>query len=407
MSQCEMPGPDPSRLELAMEEWRRQRRKEIGPHAPITVAEEAEARWRILETLAAEERIASGGAQTNAPGFFERNCVERPEIIEGILRESQLAAFAGPFGMGKSPVLADLVVRLIHGLSWCGRKVAQRPVIHIDCETAGPDYKRAITAIASRLGVRAPSVPAELDVYLERDDAREASTEVLLKAVSEHGHKSKLRLIETALSWKPNAVVFIDPLEMFFRLDTTKKADVLGLYRELRNLLARFPKAAMMLTFNLRKRDRKNAKANLLSDPRDWLEEVCGSLDLLNRSDVRLGIDCQEEEVRVINGIVRGREMHPLLIRSVTGSNDELAGFEQVTPDDLDLLVALTEKQRGHWDKLPSQFRFEEVAEKIIPRTSLFRIIKRATSIGALTKGDDGAFRKVLGPPAETRGPVR
>ena len=93
----------------------------------------------------------------------------------------------------------------------------------------------------------------------------------------------------------------------------------------------------MMMTFNLRKRDRKNAKANLLSDPRGWLEEVCGSLDLLNRSDVRLGIDCQEDDVRVINGIVRGREMHPLLIRPVTGSNDELAGFEQVTPDDLDL----------------------------------------------------------------------
>ena len=183
-----------------MEEWRTQKRKEIGPHAHITVAEEAEERSRILETLAAEVRMTSGDAQTNAPDFFERNCVERPEVMEGLLRESQLAAFAGPFGMGKSPVLADLVVRLIHGLSWCGRKLAQRPVIHIDCETAGPDYKRAITAIASRLGVRAPSVPHELDVYLERDDAHEASTEVLLKAVSQQGHTSKLRLIETALS---------------------------------------------------------------------------------------------------------------------------------------------------------------------------------------------------------------
>ena len=141
---------------------------------------------------------------------------------------------------------------------------------------------------------------------------------------------------------------------MFFRLDTTKKPDVLGLYRELRNLLARFPKAAMMMTFNLRKRDRKNGRANLLSDPRGWLEEVCGSLDLLNRSDVRLGIDCQGDDARVINGIVRGQEMHPLLIRSVTGSNDELAGFEQVTPDDLDFLVCADADQRAHWDKLPS-----------------------------------------------------
>ena len=37
-----MPGSDPFRLEVAMEEWRTQKRREIGLHAHITVAEEAE-----------------------------------------------------------------------------------------------------------------------------------------------------------------------------------------------------------------------------------------------------------------------------------------------------------------------------------------------------------------------------
>lgn len=91
------------------------------------------------------------------PSFFERNTEERSEIIEGLLREGQLAAFAGAFGMGKSPVIADLTVRLINGLEWCGRKLQRRPCIVVDCETAGPDYKKAIRedlpACVSQAGV--------------------------------------------------------------------------------------------------------------------------------------------------------------------------------------------------------------------------------------------------------------
>jgi hypothetical protein len=326
--------------------------------------------------------------------FFTRNTEERAEIIEGLVREGQLAAFAGPFGMGKSPMIADLTVHLVHGLEWCGRKVEQRPVIAVDCETTGPDYKKAIRNIATRLSVAIPSVPDQLDVYLERDLAQEHATAALLVAVSKSGHDAKLRLIEAALRRKPNAVVFIDPLEMYFRLDTTKKPDVLGLYRPLRTLLSYFPHAAMLATFNLRKKDKKLAKADLLADPRDWLEEVCGSLDLLNRSDVRLGIDCRDDDVRVINGIIRGREMQPLLVRSVAGTNDELAGFERVNPKDSNVLCGLTPMQKGYYQKLPETFKFEDVADTVVPRSSLSRLIQRAISVDAIRKGPDGIYTK-------------
>jgi hypothetical protein len=330
-----------------------------------------------------------------ARGFFERNTEERPEIIEGLLREGQLAAFAGPFGMGKSPVLVDLTVRFINGLPWCGRKVEQRPVVAIDCETPGPEYRRAISAIAVRFGVPVPRVPEELEIYLERDNATEPDTAALLRAVTTPGHLPKVGLIQAALERKPSAVVLIDPLEMFFRLDTCKKAEVLELYRDLRTMLARFPGAALLNTFNLRKRDKRGRKANLLADPRDWLEEVCGSLDLLNRSDVRLGIDEHAEDVRVINGIVRGREMHPFLIKSFRNQDDQLAGFEQLTPDQLDLMVGFSETQRRHWEALPSEFRFDDVAGRLVPRSSLSRLLSRAKSFGAVRQNEDGMFHKV------------
>jgi RecA-family ATPase len=230
-------------------------------------------------------------APPHASGLFERNTEDRKEILEGLLREGQLAAFAGPFGMGKSPVLLDLTVRFIHGIEWCGRRVDRRPVVAIDCETPGPEYRRAISAIAARFQTPIPNVPQDLDIYLERDNPLEPGTAELLKAVTSPTHGPKLALIAAALRRKPTAVVFIDPLEMFFRLDTCKKAEVLELYRDLRTLLTSFPKAAMVNTFNLRKRDKRTGKASLLAEPRDWLEEVCGSLDLLNRSDARLGID--------------------------------------------------------------------------------------------------------------------
>jgi RecA-family ATPase len=88
--------------------------------------------------------------------FFNRNCEERDEVVAGLLREGELGAFAGPYGMGKSPSFADISVRVINGLYWCGRSTSKRPVIVVDCETPGPDYNKAIRAISDRLGVRFP-----------------------------------------------------------------------------------------------------------------------------------------------------------------------------------------------------------------------------------------------------------
>jgi hypothetical protein len=361
-------------------------------------AMEQQARIKNRGDTAAVEEAAVATEERSGSAFFDRYCEERPEIVEGLLREGDLAAFAGSFGMGKTPVLADLALHLVNGLNWCGRRVAQRPVILIDCETPGSDFRKTIKAIASRLGVSTPVVPDELDVYLERDDSREKGTAALLSAVSKLGHSSKLNLIAAALRSKPNAVVFIDPLEMLFRLDTCKKDQVMPLYRELRNLQSQFSHAVILNTFNLRKRDTKVKKAELLSGPREWLQEVCGSLDLLNRCDVRLGIDTPlgNDDVRVINGIVRGREMQALLIRPAKNASDELAGFEQARADEVLLKQALTLKQRDHWDSLPREFRFESVADTCVPRASLSRIINTVLSLGALVRGDDGTFKKLV-----------
>jgi hypothetical protein len=331
----------------------------------------------------------------SASNFFDRNSEERVEILEGLIREGDIAVLAGNYGKGKSPVIADLTIHLINGRDWCGRKVSQRPIVAFDFETPATDYKRTIRLISDHRRVQAPRVPDDLAIYLERDAPDEPATKQLLDALAKPGSKPRMDLIESALEHKPNAVVFIDPVAMIF--STLKQADILSLYRDFRNVLHRFRHAAIVCTFNLRKLDRKNGRANLLSDPREWLEEVSGSLDILNRCDARLGIETHNDDVRVINGIVRGREMHPLLIRPVRNGNDQLTGFEQVTPDQLDLLSALSVTMKGHWDKLPHEFRFEDAADKVVPRSSLYRLIEKAKPLGALKRGEDGVFIKLTG----------
>jgi AAA domain-containing protein len=332
----------------------------------------------------AEASIDDGGSDD----FWARNSEPRAEIVSGLLREGQIVALAGPFGVAKTPVIADLSVHVLNGIPWCGHEVRRRPVIALDFETDGPSYRKRLQDISKYLGVAHPRVPQDLEVYLEHDSADEPATSKLLKALGskvEH----RVALLEEALQRKPDALLIIDPVELYFRFDTTKKMHVLSIYGILRQLLCKYPKAAIILTFNLRKRDRRSSGApDLLRDPRGWLEEICGSLDLLNRSDGRWGLDIHQEDVRVLNGIRRGEEMEPTLIRPITDSNGNLAGFERCPADTLTSKFAFTPGQLAHWQALPSTFRFEAAANTIVPRSTLSRILRRAKSLGLVSEAD-------------------
>ncbi len=327
--------------------------------------------------------------------FFARNTAVREEIIEGMIRENQLVSLGGGFGAGKSPLLADLTVHVIHGLAWCGRATARRPVIAFDFETDGPTYRRNLRNIADRLGIPHPKVPDELDVYLQNDPASEPATAKLLGALGA-GPDTRLDLIREGLKARPDALVIIDPVDLLFPIDKLKGVKVLRLYKSLRSLLAEYPRAAIINTFNLRKKDRRFGGPSLLVNPRQWLEEVSGSLDIQNRSDVRLGLDMYDDDVRVLNGIRRGEEMDPLLIHPVDCPPNGLSGFELAGMNPKSIASALTPAQLSYWRKLADDFRFEDVADKVVPRSSLSRLVRHTKSLGILRGPDaDGVFRKV------------
>lgn len=113
----------------------------------------------------------------------------------------------------------------------------------------------------------------------------------------------------------------------------------------------------------------------------------------MNRSGVRLGMDFHGEDVREINGVRRSEGMHPLLVRQVGIPPNGLAGFERCPPDQLSLLSSLKHSQAAYWRNLPPEFRFDQVADRGVPRSSLYRLLKRAKSLGVIEEMD-GVWRK-------------
>jgi hypothetical protein len=75
--------------------------------------------------------------------------------------------------------------------------------------------------------------------------------------------------------------------------------------------------------------------------------------------------------------------MEPLLIRPV-GEAPDLAGFERVPARDVDVLKALSPRNREHWAALPMDFSWEEVKDSVVPHTSLSRLIKKLKALNLL-----------------------
>ena len=323
--------------------------------------------------------------------YFEEDIPRRPEIVSGLFREGQIITFAGPFNVGKTPLLADLASHIAAGKTWCGHAVVQRPVIHFDFESSDPDFRRTFRNISNRLQIKL-RVPEDVAPYLLGGDFSDPRTKTLLEIKSS---AMMLKLLDHLFTRKPNALAIFDPVEMAFPIDVLKKVAILPLYRAFRELLAKFPRAAILNTHNLRKNDRRaGPQPDLMLYPHDWLQEVAGSLDLMNRSDVRLGVNRYSDNVVVVNGARRGEEVHPMLLSPCDDDPEELAGFRSVNSTKQDIEKVLSDVQMKYWDELPEQFRFIDYANNGIPKSSLSRLLKRCQSLGILLS-DGTTYTKV------------
>lgn len=73
-----------------------------------------------------------------------------PEIVDGVLREGQIAVLCGYYGTGKSPLVSNLAFCIRNGLEWLGRRVSARDVVLLDFETPRPTYDATTEALKGR-----------------------------------------------------------------------------------------------------------------------------------------------------------------------------------------------------------------------------------------------------------------
>jgi hypothetical protein len=317
--------------------------------------------------------------------YFEVESPIAPFVIEGLFREGQLVLVAGNFAVGKTPVLADWGVCISKSLMWCGRQCHGHSVVHMDFESHPGRFKSNYKNICHRLQVSVPKVPQELEAYVEHDT--DAHAQELLQVINKD-FKERVQFLRAILGRKPNAVIILDPVELLFPVDTTKKRPVLQLYSALRVLLKDFPKAAILMVFNLRKRNKMVTLEDnlLLTNPHDWMQEVCGSLDLVNRADTRIGVDryVGADDTLIISGVGRSEAIEPIIAQIEALDDDTQAGFGAYHLTEADLLKLLTPDMRKNWKKLPAHWCPQDALDVGMSKSNVSKLKKRALSLGIL-----------------------
>lgn len=195
----------------------------------------------------------------------------------------------------------------------------------------------------------------------------------------------------------------IDPLMEVIPYNEKDPLSAIAVYRALRSILGDFRRASFLSSLHLRK---GNSQENswpptnptsyrvLLNNPREWFKEVAGTNKIGAHADVRLGMAATspDEHQFVINGFRRGKALTPICFEKSLNQEQEYDGFTMSQLPE-GAIVALGSEQIEKLRKLPSRFRFGEVADKQMPRATLHRLLVAAQKAGRAFKESDGGWR--------------
>lgn len=349
----------------------------------------------------AKSKATDQGFGTVNP-FFAHSMSESVHIVLDLLTEQQMGTLTADWNLGKTPLKQQLAISVCAGLPFLGRPTTKRPVIVLDGETSYPDYRSSFERIAKRLSLAGEDI-ANLRFFLRYGAVGDPYSEAFRAVIGKP--KEAVAFIRKQLEQFPNALVLIDPLMEIIPFKETDPFAALQIYHLLRELLADFPHAAIVFTLHLRKGtdDPKNPFNSassgkvLLHNPRRWFKEVAGSNKIGAHADVRLGMCAvtHDEQHLVIKGFRRGKDVVPLsFVRSIN-IDGEYDGFIEY-PLPKDVLVDLAEEQKKQLTTLPFPFHFNEVADRLVPRASLHRLLKAAQNAGYVHKDQHQVWHRDL-----------
>ena len=238
------------------------------------------------------------------------------EVIPGLLSEAQIGVLVGAPEVGKTRLMAHLTVSLVRGLTWLGHQLEARPVAYFNlfCE---PHFEENLVTIAAHRSVTPPQIPQEVEEHVLKLEGSAAKRRAFL-----------LDAVQGVLGRKPNALVVVDSIDGGWQ-----GAKLEDLYIEVRRQLSQDNRQAAAL-FLYDTRPTKGARQfDLAKAPHDWLDAQVPSSYVLNRPDLRLGMDRRGQHVRVLGGFKREvGEVDPIWLRSVESDPGEWAGFKRCAP---------------------------------------------------------------------------
>jgi hypothetical protein len=366
----------------------------------------------VIRLATPEETAAVTYAKANP--YFAHVRQPAVEIVEGLFQERQIGYLAGDWSLGKTPLLQQWGLSVVAGIPFLGYKDSKRPVIVFDAESADEDYVASLERIARRLGVP-PRDIVNLHPVLRFGAEGDKMSAEFQRCI---GNPALMcTLFENCLKKLPNALIIVDPLPTIVPFKENYSQAAIAVYNRLRGLLAVFRHAAFLFSLHLRKsgasEDRfgqpesRSCWRVLVNNARLWFQEVNGSNKIGAHGDLRLGMAAIDEQQFVVSGFRRGKDMlAPVFFEKTLDAaepydadgNPRYAGFTLIPPPP-DAFQKLKPEQLAQLQRLalamPSGFRFNEVADKTIPRVTLHRLLQAAIKAGLVCK-DAGKWCVVL-----------
>ena len=334
--------------------------------------------------------------------YLMYNLTKGAEIISNLFREGNIITLSGWWGVGKTPLLKDWSLHIASGRTWCGFATTRRPVLVVDFESDGGDYFTSWLRMCASMGI---SDPSNVSHYVFNYRGESANTEELVNLCNTtRSLDERFAWLDNKLAISPDSLIIIDPSDMLFPIEKNKGLKVVWLLSRFRILSRKYPKAAFILVFNLRKTDNHSEMPDLFANPRSWLQGTSGSLDIQNRSDIRLGLDewKEQDDLLVLNGIRRTTKMEPLVIEPLwyDGQDDKgevvsmPTGFKVVQRSELLPEKVFSPRMLEGWEAMGDDFNVEDLSQ-VVSLGTAYRLVKRALSFGLLKKvGDE--YRKVI-----------
>ncbi len=294
-------------------------------------------------------------------------------MIQDLIPSASVNIAVGDSGIGKSPLLYDMCLRVAAGLPFLRYPVKRGPVLIVDFENSGERVQLCETLLHTAGLDKAPS-----EFLIDPTPGENFAAKI-------KGNKPGLVLIDSLKLFNPSALA----------------PDGVGALKMLRQLqeLAHECGTAFLLIHHIRKQDRETCLPDLETTPvLEWLQEAAGTRSFINQTDVRIAIAERtlakrrndDREILVLRHYIKLRcEYGPWYVNRMFNRDGDPIGYERLSD-----IALMSGEYQQLYNNLPASFRYQE-AETLTGKRggSLAHFLRKCQSLGVLRK-DQGVYSK-------------